>query len=46
MTQKIEKNRVSEFITSFTTKVEVITFWITRWTVLFDALNTITEKRF
>ena len=46
MAQKNEKNRGSKFINSFTTKGEVITFWITGWSVLFDALNTITEKRF
>ncbi|WBX72292.1 DUF1572 family protein [Tenacibaculum retecalamus] len=44
--EKEWRDRDSEFINSFTTKEEVIAYWETGWKVLFDALNTITEKNF
>ncbi|WP_299158572.1 DUF1572 family protein [uncultured Tenacibaculum sp.] len=44
--EKEWRNRDDEFINSFTTKEEVITYWEMGWQCLFNALNSITPKNF
>ena len=42
--EKEWRNRDDEFINSFTSKEEVITYWEMGWNCLFEAINSITIK--
>ncbi|MGB0892002.1 MAG: DUF1572 family protein [Flavobacteriaceae bacterium] len=42
--EKEWRNRDEEFVNSFTTKEEVISYWESGWKCLFDAINPLKEK--